>query len=250
MNSRTAQMVTYGLAGACGVLGLAAVLAWMGAGRGYGWLADSGEPPPVTGVGRIDGEPVAMPPETQFAEIQQRPIFNEDRKPTPPAPPTDAPPPLAAVPLNVTLTGVIVTPTVRLAMMQDNAKNEAVSLRVGMPLPGDQQVWTLSEIKSRSVVFKNASDETAEVELQVAAVAAVAPPASRLPAPPAPQQPTAASPPPGAPPPPPPAANANAPQQPADRAAELQRRIEERRREMREQAEKLRQQQESNKNTE
>ena len=246
MNSRTAQMVTYGLAGTCGVLGLAAILAWMGAGRGYGWLADSGEPEPVTGVGRIDAEPVAMPPEVQFAEIQQRPIFNEDRKPTPPAPPADEKPPLAAVPLNITLTGIMLTPDLRVAMVQDNAKNESVSLKPGMPLPGDQQVWTLTEIKNRSVVFKNASDETAEVELQVAEVKAVAPPPSRLPSPP-PQQPTAASPPGGVPPPPP---GANAPQQPADRAAELQRRIEERRREMREQAEKLRQQQESNKNTE
>lgn len=250
MNSRTAQMVTYGLAGTCGVLGLAAILAWMGAGRGYSWLADSSEPPPVTGVGRIDGEPVAIPPEAQFAEIQQRPIFNEDRKPTPPAAPEVAKTDMPAVPLNVTLTGIILTPNVRLAMVQDNAKNESVSLRLGMPLPGDQQVWTLSEIKNRSAVFKNASDETAEVELQVAEVKAVAPPASRLPTPP-PQQPTAASPPPGgAPPPPPPVANANVPAQPADRAAELQRRIEERRREMREQAEKLRQQQEANKNTE
>ena len=249
MNSRTAQMVTYGLAGTCGVLGLAAILAWMGAGRGYGWNADSGEPPPVTGVGRIDGEPVAIAPESRFAEIQQRPSFNEARTPTPPAAPEVAKSDLPAVPLNVTLTGIVLTPNVRLAMVQDNAKNESVSLRIGMPLPGDQQVWTLTEINNRSAVFKNATDETAEVELQVAEVKAVAPAPSRLPQPPPPQQPTAASPPPGAPPPPP-AANANVPAQPADRAAELQRRIEERRREMREQAEKLRQQQETNKNTE
>ncbi|HVJ62663.1 MAG TPA: hypothetical protein VM555_08115, partial [Tahibacter sp.] len=200
--------------------------------------------------GHIDTDAVVMPPDSEFAEVRQRPIFNEDRKPTPPAAPEVAKTDMPAVPLNVTLTGIILTPNVRLAMVQDNAKNESVSLRLGMPLPGDQQVWTLSEIKNRSAVFKNASDETAEVELQVAEVKAVAPPASRLPTPP-PQQPTAASPPPGgAPPPPPPVANANVPAQPADRAAELQRRIEERRREMREQAEKLRQQQEANKNTE
>jgi general secretion pathway protein N len=246
MNARTAQQLTYGLAGLCGVLGLFAILAWMGAGRGYSWLADSGEPEPVTGVGRIDAGQVSIPPEAQFAEIQQRPIFNEDRKPTPPAPPDKPGEEVKAVPLNITLTGIVLAPSARLAMVQDNAKNEAVTLRVGMPLPGDQQVWTLSEIKNRSVVFKNQSDETAEVELQVAAVAAVAPAQSRLPTPPPPPppvQPTAAS-------PPPPNVNANASAQPADRAAELQRRIEERRREMREQAEKLRQQQDQNKNSE
>ena len=248
MNARNAQQLTYGLAGVCGVLALVAILAWMGAGRGYRWLTDSGEAAPVTGVGRIDAGQSSIPPEAQFAEIQQRPIFNEDRKPTPPAPPEGDKPPVAAVPLNITLTGIVLAPAARLAMVQDNAKNEAVTLRIGMPLPGDQQVWTLSEIKNRSVVFKNQADETAEVELQVAAVAAVAAPQSRLPTPPPPVQPTAASPVP--PPPPPPGANAHVPAQPADRAAELQKRIEERRREMREQAEKLRQQQDQNKNSE
>jgi general secretion pathway protein N len=241
MNAIAARNVTIALAGCCGVLAIAAVLAWMGAGRGFSWLSE-GEVAPLTGLGQIDSEPVALPPEPTFAEIQQRPIFNEDRKPTPIVPSETADAGAAPdVPLNVTLTGIVLTPDVKLAMVQDNTRNIPVSLRVGMPLPGDQQVWTLSEIRARSVVFKNATDQTAELELEVA-------PGVAAPGMPKPYVPTAM---PGAVTPAP--ANANPGAAPApppgDRAAELQRRIEERRREMREQAERLRKQ-EPNKETE
>lgn len=237
MNARTARVITLSLAGACGFMALVGVLAWMGAGRGYGWLPET-EAPPVTGVGRIDTEAVVMPPDSEFAEVRQRPIFNEDRKPTPivETPAAETAPP---VPLNITLTGIVLTPDVKLAMVRDNAKNEGVSLRVGMPLPGEQQGWTLTEIRARSVVFRNPQDETSEVELEVAPGLTV-PPSPR-------SAPPAGAPPVPVPAPVPPGGNVPATvpgQPPPDRAAELQRRIEERRREMREQAEKLREQQE------
>ncbi|MBL8299554.1 MAG: hypothetical protein JNN30_14550 [Rhodanobacteraceae bacterium] len=233
MNARTARLITLSLAGVCGTMGLAGVLAWMGAGRGYGWLPEV-EAPPVTGVGRIDTEAVVMPPDSEFAEVRQRPIFNDDRKPTPivdDKPIETAP----TAPLNITLTGIVMTPDFKLAMVRDNAKNEGVSLRIGMPLPGEQQGWTLAEIRARSVVFKNPQDEASEVELEVAPGLSVPPSARAVPPPP---------PPPGAVPVPAPPAASDPGQPPPDRAAELQRRIEERRREMREQAEKLREQQE------
>lgn len=243
MNARTSRLITTGLAGTCGVMALAGVLAWMGAGRGYGWLPET-DAPPVTGVGHIDTDAVVMPPDSEFAEVRQRPIFNEDRKPTPiiDKPSIETPP---VVPLNITLTGVVLTPEIKLAMVRDNAKNEAVSLRVGMPLPGEQQGWVVTEIHARKVVFKNPQDETSEVELEVAPGLTVPP----SPRPTAPAAANAAAP----VPPPPGGAPTTVPgqppgtqpgQPPADRAAELQHRIEERRREMREQAEKLRQQQE------
>ncbi|MEO8672530.1 MAG: hypothetical protein ABI411_14525 [Tahibacter sp.] len=244
MNTQTAKMITMGLAGVCGVFGIAAVLAALGAGRGYGWLNADGQAEPLQSVRRIDGEAVALPPEPEFADIQRRPIFNEDRKPTPiVAVDPNAGSTLPAVPLNVTLTGVMLTESgLRLAMFQDNAKNEPVSLRIGMPLPGDQQVWTLTEIQPRKVVFKNATDETSEIELQVAPGALV-PPVPRG----GPQPPGSPAMPPTMPPGGSGSATAPPNGEPPDRAAELQRRIEERRREMREQAEKLRQQQDQKK---
>lgn len=239
MNPQTARLLTMCLAGACGVLLLIAIAQQFGVGRGYHWSAGgeaaTGDLPSAAG---IQQDVAALGPESQYRAVQERPLLNEDRKPTPvddSAVATDVP----QVPLNVTLTGVIITPNVKLAMLRDNAKGDPLSLREGMPLPGDQSVWTIVEILPRKVVLKSANNETNELPLDVAAVtsAATTPTAPRMPTPP----------PPGAPPqanvPPPMAVDPNAVVNQNDRAAELQKRIEERRREMREQAERLRQQQ-------
>ena len=228
MNARSAQLITLGLAGVCGVMALAGVLAWMGAGRGYGWLPDA-EAPPVTGVGRIDADAVAMAPESDFAEVRQRPIFNEDRKPTPVDPKAGEESIEPASPLNIALTGVILDEAnhVRVAMFQDKARNQAVALKVGMPLEGEQASWTLVEVKPRSAVFRNSANETTEVELETAlaptqgAGARAAKPANR----------------PGNKPPP---RGGNAGAKGGDASQDLARRIEERRKQMREDAERLR----------
>jgi general secretion pathway protein N len=137
----------------------------------------------------------------------------------------DTPPPS---PLNVALTGVILDEEnhVRVAMLQDKARNQAVALRVGMPLEGEQASWTLVEVKPRLVVFRNAANESAEVELETALKpsAAGAPGgAGRGGKPSAPARPGAA-----------------APKKAADASSDLARRIEERRKQMREDAERLR----------
>lgn len=242
INPQTARMLTLGLAATCGLLLLIAVAQQFGVGRGYHWNATgevaTDDLPTASG---IQQDVAALGPESQYHAVQERPLLNEDRKPTPIDSSEGTEGIAPQVPLNVTLTGVIITPDVKLAMLRDNVKGDALSLREGMPLPGDQSVWTVVEILARKVVLKSANNETNELPLDVAAVTspATTPTAPRV----------AAAPPPGTPPPanvpPPPMPTdpnvvANAPN---DRAAELQKRIEERRREMREQAERLRQQQ-------
>ena len=69
-------------------------------------------------------------------------------------------------PLNITLTGIVSTSSVKIAMVQDKARNQSVALKVGMPLEGDQASWTLVEVKPRSVVFRSAANEKTEVELE------------------------------------------------------------------------------------
>jgi hypothetical protein len=100
-------MLTLALAAICGVLVVTALIQLAGYGRGYGWLpadaADEG-----LRVAEVDQTPLKIPPMSSFAEVENRPLFNEDRKPTPlgdDAPATEGPPPVA---LNVTLTGVII----------------------------------------------------------------------------------------------------------------------------------------------
>lgn len=221
-------MLTLVLAAICGLLVVTALIQLAGYGRGYGWLpadaADEG-----LRVAEVDQTPLKIPPMSSFAEVENRPLFNEDRKPTPlgdDAPATEGPPPVA---LNVTLTGVIIVrasgtrPELRIAMLRDNMRNESLTLKVGMPLTGDQAGWTLEALEPRLATFRNANDEKAEIELTTTAAPARAP------------APAAAN-----------ARPASAPAEPSkqanEAASDLAKRIEERRRQMREEAERLRSQ--------
>lgn len=236
MDVQVARMTTFALAGLCALLLLTALIQLAGYGRGYGWLpAESADGDAL--AAEIDRKPFSLPPSSTFSEVEQRPLFNEDRKPTPISdaePAVAGPPP---VPLNVTLTGVILvrkttsTPELRIAMVRDNARNETLALKVGMPLAGDQAGWTLDSVAPRLAVFRNASNETTEIELTTAAAPAPPPPGgARRPVPVAPAQPGAVA----------PEKKENA----AD--ADLAKRIEDRRRQMREEAERLRTQRSGN----
>ncbi len=230
MDVQVARMTTFALAGLCGLLLLGMLVQLAGYGRGYGWLPADSTPDDML-VAEIDRKPFSLPAFSSFAEVERRPLFNEDRKPTPvedAALEVAGPPP---VPLNVTLTGVILvrktdtTPELSIAMVRDNARNESLALKVGMPLSGDQAGWTLASVSPRMAVFRNAADEKAEVELQTAATPA------------APPQNTTRRPPPVAPAVP----GAIAPNDKGGAAdSDLAKRIEERRRQMREEAERLR----------
>lgn len=229
MDVQLARMTTFVLAGICALLLLTVLIQLAGYGRGYGWLPPEAADAQALAVS-IDRQPFELPPQTSFDEIEARPLFNEDRKPTP----VDAVEAVAEapqIPLNVTLTGIILvrksdsTPELRIAMVRDNARNESLALKVGMPLTGDQAGWTLAAVGPRVATFKNASDERTEIELQTVATPA-APPvaANRRPPPLLPGAPGQVA----------PDKRENA----AD--SDLAKRIEERRRQMREEAERLR----------
>jgi general secretion pathway protein N len=227
VNIHAARLTTRTLAGICGGLLLLAIVQYAGLGRGYDW-PEAGDEPGDLAVGQVDRETFRMPPAATFAEVERRPLFNPDRKPTPVGEAAaegdgaeEAPP---ASPLNVALTGIIISgdsqPETRIALIHDNARNQSLALRVGMPLEGGQGGWTLTEIHERSVVFTSLADERSEVELE-----AGAPP------------PRAGTRPRGR------GAAAGKP----DEKSDLAERIEQRRQQMRERAEQLRAQRESNK---
>ena len=235
MNMRGVKFSTVILAGACGVLLLLAFVMAAGYGRGYRWLSpdDSAD----LAEASIDREPFKLPPEVAYAPTDARPLFNEDRKPTPDAPDEKVEPPPPSVALNISLTGIVLTPQLHMALIQDKSKNTTISLKEGMPMPGDQGGWTLIEIKKRSAIFKETAGDEVEVELSTA-VASQKP--STQPGKPGSNK-TAAAPggaKPGQPPPPPASGNAGNPQA----ADQLQRRIEERRKQMRDEAERIKNQ--------
>lgn len=230
MNVRTGRLLTNGLAAACGVLLLAAIAQYAGLGRGYGWLPQDSVASDQAKAVNIDRDPFKLPPMTAFADIDARPLFNADRKPSPADESADDGGEAPANPLDITLTGVVLTPGLKMAMVLEKSGkrgNQGQALKVGMPLEGDLAGWTLVEVKPRSAVFRNGSNETSEVELETATTAAPAPRApARVPVASRNRQVV---------PPRPEAGGAK-----HEPEADLAKRIEERRREMRERAERLR----------
>jgi general secretion pathway protein N len=231
------KMLTNILAGACGVLFLIGLAMQFGVGRGYHWLdAEDTAAGGTQAALAIDDKPFQLPPQSDFVAINERPLFNEDRRPTKDevAETTpDGPPPS---PLNISLTGTLLAgkPAVRMAMVRENGKANTIALKEGMPLPGDQGAWTLSQVKNRSAIFKSSTGEEVEVELAMVTASPKPGPQSRPAAP-------------GSPPPQPagakPGAAAGAPV--TAQSEELQRRIEERRKQMREAAERMKNQQQT-----
>lgn len=170
MNVQAARILTTALGAACGVLVLAALLQYAGVGRGYRWAADDPDSAPTLPGGTVDEKPLKLPPASAFAEVEAHPLFNEDRAPTPAGAEGEDDSNAPQSPLNITLTGIISTPVVKIAMVQDKARNQSVALKVGMPLEGEQASWTLIEVRPRSVVFRSAANERAEVELETSVV--------------------------------------------------------------------------------
>lgn len=236
MSVRGSRLLSIALAGICGGLLLLALVLQAGWGRGYRW--DTPDDSAALAAANIDREVFKLPVEKEYAATQARPLFNEDRKPTPEIPDEPVKPDVPPSTLNIALTGIVLTPNLHLALIQDKSKNATVSLREGMPMPGDQGDWTLTELKPRSAIFKQApGGEEVEVELTTAVASQKAPAAGR------PGKP-------GAPAPPPPRGNAAATVAPngtnPGAAEQLQRRIEERRRQMRDEAERMKKQKEAN----
>lgn len=179
MNVHVARLTTTALGAVCGFLLLTALLQYAGVGRGYSWAPDDpASAPPLPG-GAVDEQPLKLPPASAFAEVESHPLFNEDRKPTPIDASEGEDSAAPQSPLNITLTGIISTSSIKIAMVQDKARNQSVALKVGMPLEGDQASWTLVEVKPRSVVFRSAANERSEIELETSVVQPPKPAAAR-----------------------------------------------------------------------
>lgn len=107
---------------------------------------------------------------------RDRPLFSPDRRGVEPEPeiveeetepepePVVAEEPEATLP-NVRLAGVVISGTLRIAMLHDDAEDEFVRLREGQSF----QDWTLVAVAPRSVVFRHGAQEhtvvlSAEIE--------------------------------------------------------------------------------------
>lgn len=250
MNLAMQARLTMFLAAACGLFGLLLLLFWAGVGTGFGFDDAGGSArQPLPSVTSLEEQDVTMPEFGRYAEVSQRPLFSEDRRPLPPDEEgaEEAAAEVPAVPLQVQLTGVMITPDLKVALLRDRTTNQDVSLREGMPLPGNQSAWLLVEVGPRVATFRSETGDTVDVELTVAEGSG--PPSPRFAPPAGPaagaqkadavaaEDVASATVPPPA-------------DRPADAQADLRARIEARRQQLRERAEQIRAQREAQKTQE
>lgn len=162
MNAAHQRRLSPWLGGVAIVLGIVLLLLLGGIGRGAHW----GKPrnlaplPPVTNSADLP-QPVPL---QQFAIVWQKPLFNPDRRPVAHA--ADDGSDLG----DLELTGVIITPGLRMALLHDKKGDREIRLREGEALP-DGSV-TLVEVHPRSALFDAPAGRT---ELKLPAGAPIDP---------------------------------------------------------------------------
>lgn len=159
MNAAGQRRLTPILAGIAIALGFTTAAFAFGVGRGVHW-DDAAPPEPLPPV-----RAAAMPKTTPLAnynEVWQRPLFMADRKPVAVAGGDDN----ASNIGDLELTGIIVTPGLRMALLRDRDKGATVRVKEGAALQDGH--WTLASLTPRSAIFDNGGQRR-ELTLKVAA---------------------------------------------------------------------------------
>lgn len=172
------------------------------------------------------------PPIEEFYVITERPLFNETRQPVLDEGLAgdllaDGAGDAEDNPLDVELSGVVITPSLRLAMLRKKDAGRSLVAFEGKPIEGEFSSWQVSRIEAREVLLTSGSGEELQLKLKVHDEQ-IAPP-QRAERKPAAREPGAA-----------PAESAAEPtieEQPMTRADEIRQRIAERREELRREAE-------------
>lgn len=150
MNAAHQRRLTPFLVALAALLGALLLLLLTGVGQGVRWA-----PPrhlaPLPPAGNPADLPIPQPLQ-RFALVWQKPLFSPDRKPLAHA--ADGDSNLG----DLELTGVIITPALRLALLHDKNGDHEVRLREGESLP-DGSV-TLVEIRPRSALFDSSAGRT------------------------------------------------------------------------------------------
>jgi hypothetical protein len=115
----------------------------------------------------------------KFAVITERPVFNNTRLPVieddlddlddePEEEDVDAP--------DVQLTGVIITPSIRMATLRQEGEKLSMVAFEGKPLEGNFGSWHVSRIDHREVTLSSGAGEEIQLKLEVHGVAIAEPP--------------------------------------------------------------------------
>lgn len=96
--------------------------------------------------------PERLGPLEQYAEISARPLFSEDRRPQPFSlvPEGDD---SAQAAFDFVLTSVLITPTLKMAIVQPSAGGESTRIKLGNAAE-QQPAWRLTALNPRSAIFE------------------------------------------------------------------------------------------------
>lgn len=123
----------------------------------------------------------------EYQVINQKPVFNESRQPVDSLV-DDSQLEDAQIEVNkdapdVKLTGVIITPSMKIASLTPaDGKLESVMAHEGQSLTGEYVGWQVSEVNPRTVVLKSSGGQKLELDLQVHDAKIKEPPAPAVPA--------------------------------------------------------------------
>jgi general secretion pathway protein N len=169
-----------------------ALLLWLAALLGMGGQVDEATPL-ATEADLPQPRPAApdrIGPLAQYSEAAARPLFTQDRRPRSfLATGSDGEEAAQSQTLDFILTGVLISPQVRLAVLQPNGGGEAQRVHVGKS-PEGAAGWTLVEVQPRRAIFEGAGGQSA-LDLRTFGDAA-APTATPVASPPPPPPPPAA----------------------------------------------------------
>jgi general secretion pathway protein N len=173
MNAAAQRRLTPVFAGTVAVFGLLWFALIFGAGRGVQW-----DPPRVTPpLPAVHNVALPTPPALQsFAQVWEHPLFSNDRKPI-----VSSGGDSGGVSLgDLQLTGVILTPTLRMALLgpaqsNNNKGDDSQEVRVKEGANVPDTSWKLIKVLPRSAVFASPSGRT---ELKLPAGAPIDQPAS------------------------------------------------------------------------
>lgn len=141
MNAADRRRLTPTLGVVAAVLVLILIALWLGLGRGAHWHDDAA-PPRLPPLGSTPPPPT-VPPLERYADVWQRPLFSPTRAPEPAAG-SDG-----AASSDLELTGVIMLPGLKLAILHDKTQNKDYRAILGRP---SRDAPALIELHPRSAV--------------------------------------------------------------------------------------------------
>jgi hypothetical protein len=112
-----------------------------------------------------DSEPLEA-----YAVITERPVFNESRQPVIEGDGADVDDLLAEEEVDapeVELSGVVITPSIRMVTLRSKENSESLVAFEGQPLEGNYGSWQVSQIEAREITLSSDSGEVLQLTLQV-----------------------------------------------------------------------------------